>query len=264
MISWRNPDARHRDWGVDVYGQAILDALDAALAVTGADAATLLGCCSGGTLQSMALAALQQRGQLDDKVAGFALAVCVLDQAQAGVAGALLDEHHRQGRVRRVRRPRLPGRAHPGRALRLAAPERPDLELLGEQLPAGQGPGGVRHPVLERRHHPHERGTAPRVPRPRPAQRAGPARGGEHARRTGGPVVDHHRRVRRRRCRRPHLPVAGVLPQRAALRRRHPLRAVHQRAHRRDRQPAHQRQGDPPGLHRPRRRRHDLATAPPP
>ena len=40
----------------------------------------------------MALAALQQRGQLADKVAGFALAVCVLDQAQAGVAGALLDE----------------------------------------------------------------------------------------------------------------------------------------------------------------------------
>ena len=92
MISWRNPDAGHRDWGLDVYGQAILDALDAALAVTAADAATLLGCCSGGTLQSMALAALQQRGQLDAKVAGFALAVCVLDQAQAGVAGALLDE----------------------------------------------------------------------------------------------------------------------------------------------------------------------------
>ena len=92
MISWRNPDAGHRDWGLDVYGQAILDALDAALAVTGADAATLLGCCSGGTLQSMALAALQQRGQMDAKVAGFALAVCVLDQAQAGVAGALLDD----------------------------------------------------------------------------------------------------------------------------------------------------------------------------
>ena len=43
MISWRNPDARHRDWGIDVYGQAILDALDAALAVTGADAATAAG-----------------------------------------------------------------------------------------------------------------------------------------------------------------------------------------------------------------------------
>ena len=122
MISWRNPDARHRDWGIDVYGQAILDALDAALAVTGADAATLLGFCSGGTLQSMALAALQQRGQLDDKVAGFALAVCVLDQAQAGMSRRAARRHHRQAAADGVRGPRLPGRAHPGRGLRLAAP----------------------------------------------------------------------------------------------------------------------------------------------
>ena len=92
MISWRNPDVRHRAWGIDVYGQAILDALDATLSVAGADAGTVLGFCSGGTLQSMALAALQQRGELTDKVAGFALAVCVLDQAEAGMAAAALDE----------------------------------------------------------------------------------------------------------------------------------------------------------------------------
>jgi poly(3-hydroxyalkanoate) synthetase len=92
MISWRNPDADQRDMGIDAYGQAVLDALDGALNITGADAATLLGSCSGGTVQSMALAALQQRGQLNDKVAGFALAVCVLDQADAGVASAFLDD----------------------------------------------------------------------------------------------------------------------------------------------------------------------------
>jgi polyhydroxyalkanoate synthase len=40
----------------------------------------------------MALATLQQRGELAEKVAGFALAVCVLDQARAGVAGAFLDD----------------------------------------------------------------------------------------------------------------------------------------------------------------------------
>jgi polyhydroxyalkanoate synthase len=91
MISWRNPDARHRDWGLDTYGGAITEALDAALQVTGADAASLLGFCSGGTLQSMVLAALARRGELAGKVAGFGLAVCVLDQEQAGVAGALLD-----------------------------------------------------------------------------------------------------------------------------------------------------------------------------
>ena len=35
-------------------------------------------------------------------------------------------------------------------------PGRPGLELLGEQLPAGQEAAGVRHPVLERRHHPDD------------------------------------------------------------------------------------------------------------
>ena len=92
MISWRNPDVRHRDWNFDTYGQAILDAIDAALAITGADSAVVQGFCSGGTLQSMLLGALHQRGQLAERVAAFGLTVCVLDQAQAGVAGALLDE----------------------------------------------------------------------------------------------------------------------------------------------------------------------------
>ena len=27
-ISWRNPDARHADWGLDTYGQAIIEAMD--------------------------------------------------------------------------------------------------------------------------------------------------------------------------------------------------------------------------------------------
>ena len=29
VVSWRNPDARHRDWGLDTYGGAIVAALDA-------------------------------------------------------------------------------------------------------------------------------------------------------------------------------------------------------------------------------------------
>ena len=55
MISWRNPDARHRDWGLDTYGQAILDAHRRRPAITGAEPAALQGFCSGGTLQSMLL-----------------------------------------------------------------------------------------------------------------------------------------------------------------------------------------------------------------
>ena len=44
--------------------------------------------------------------------------------------------------------------------LRLAAAERPDLVLLGQQLPDGQRAAGLRHPLLERRHHEPAGGAA--------------------------------------------------------------------------------------------------------
>ncbi|MDT7590517.1 MAG: poly[(R)-3-hydroxyalkanoate] polymerase subunit PhaC [Pseudonocardiales bacterium] len=91
VVSWRNPDASHRSWNLDTYGQAILDALDAARRITEADAVIPLGFCSGGILLSMALAALTHRGE-SDRFAGFALGVCVLDQSRAGTASALIDE----------------------------------------------------------------------------------------------------------------------------------------------------------------------------
>jgi polyhydroxyalkanoate synthase subunit PhaC len=91
VISWRNPDARHRDWGADAYGQAILEALEATQRICGADRSLLLGLCSGGILAAMALAHLAATGR-QARVAGFGLAVAVLDQARAGIAGAALDE----------------------------------------------------------------------------------------------------------------------------------------------------------------------------
>jgi polyhydroxyalkanoate synthase subunit PhaC len=91
MISWRNPDARHKDWHTDTYGEAITTALDAALEVTGAESGTLLGLCSGGILASMVAAHLAQSGQAD-KLAGLGLAVTVLDQSRAGLPSALIDQ----------------------------------------------------------------------------------------------------------------------------------------------------------------------------
>src|SRR3954466_6759377 len=35
MVSWRNPDERHADWGLDTYGQAVIDAMDAVEQITG-------------------------------------------------------------------------------------------------------------------------------------------------------------------------------------------------------------------------------------
>src|SRR5262249_41922757 len=62
MISWRNPDTRHRQWRLDTYGEAVLTALAAAREITGADAAHLLGLCSGGILAAMVVAHLAHAG----------------------------------------------------------------------------------------------------------------------------------------------------------------------------------------------------------
>jgi polyhydroxyalkanoate synthase len=90
-ISWRNPDARHADWGVDTYGQSIIEAMDACQKISRQDKVALLGICSGGMLASMVLAHLAATGDLD-RVAAFSLAVTVLDQNQAGLPSALLSK----------------------------------------------------------------------------------------------------------------------------------------------------------------------------
>ena len=90
MISWRNPDVRHRDWNLDTYGEAILAALAASRDITGADSALLLGLCSGGILATMVAAHLADTGR-QPEIAGLALAVTVLDQSRAGLPAALLD-----------------------------------------------------------------------------------------------------------------------------------------------------------------------------
>ena len=88
VMSWRNPDARHAKWNFDTYVQAILEALDAVERVTGTDRSVLAGICSGGILASITAAYLTATGQ-PDRLAAFALAVTVIDNAHGGVASAL-------------------------------------------------------------------------------------------------------------------------------------------------------------------------------
>src|SRR5215207_3460081 len=89
-ISWRNPDERHADWGLDTYAQAVLDALDAVEEISGADAVQALGLCAGGIVLSTVAAHLAATGR-QDRLAGLTLGVCVLDNARAGTTGALTD-----------------------------------------------------------------------------------------------------------------------------------------------------------------------------
>jgi polyhydroxyalkanoate synthase subunit PhaC len=91
MVSWRNPGAEQRDWGLDAYGQGIIDALDAVQRVTGVDRAVLYGACSGGVVSSMTAAYLAATADAD-RLAGLTLVVTVLDQSRAGLAGTVIDQ----------------------------------------------------------------------------------------------------------------------------------------------------------------------------
>jgi polyhydroxyalkanoate synthase subunit PhaC len=91
MISWRNPDARHAQWGFSTYGQAVLDAMDAAARITGSEQVALAGACSGGIISALVAAHLAYTGQ-QDRLAALTLLVTVLDEAKAGLAGAVISE----------------------------------------------------------------------------------------------------------------------------------------------------------------------------
>ena len=90
-ISWRNPDARHRDWGLDTYGAAVADALGAVRSICQAPQASICALCSGGIASAMIAAQLSATGRMAE-LATLCLGVTVLDQAQAGTAAAMIDE----------------------------------------------------------------------------------------------------------------------------------------------------------------------------
>nr|MDQ2812819.1 alpha/beta fold hydrolase [Actinomycetota bacterium] len=90
-VSWRNPDARHRDWDLNTYGGAVTQALATVRAISGAAKASICALCSGGIVSTMVAAHLSVSGQLG-QLASLCLGVTVLDQEQAGTTGAIIDE----------------------------------------------------------------------------------------------------------------------------------------------------------------------------
>ena len=48
VISWRNPTADHRHWGMDDYVRTVEEAIDATLEITGQESVNGVGACAGG------------------------------------------------------------------------------------------------------------------------------------------------------------------------------------------------------------------------
>ncbi|MDO8697802.1 MAG: class II poly(R)-hydroxyalkanoic acid synthase [Pseudomonadales bacterium RIFCSPLOWO2_12_59_9] len=78
IISWRNPNARHRDWNLSTYVRAIETALDVTRAISGSQDAHLMGACAGGLSIAALQGHLQAKGELD-KVGSASYLVSLLD-----------------------------------------------------------------------------------------------------------------------------------------------------------------------------------------
>ena len=81
-ISWRNPTAEHRDWTLTTYVEALDEAVEAALAITGSTSCNIMGSCSGGITLSAYAGRLAAKGE-SEKITALVLAVCVLDTMAA-------------------------------------------------------------------------------------------------------------------------------------------------------------------------------------
>ncbi len=67
VISWVNPDERHRDMGVEQYVlDGIVEAIGAAREASGSDKVDLFSFCLGGTLVAITLAYLAAKGRADE------------------------------------------------------------------------------------------------------------------------------------------------------------------------------------------------------
>ena len=76
-ISWRNPTPEQRDWGLDEYLSATLEAIDATLDIARSDDLNLMSMCAGGLTAACLLGHLAATG--DGRVSSAALAVTAID-----------------------------------------------------------------------------------------------------------------------------------------------------------------------------------------
>ena len=80
-VSWRNPTAANREWGLDTYVAALDQAVDVAREITGCGDITMMGSCSGGITSTSYFATLGIAA--NQKIKNMVLAVCLLDPNSA-------------------------------------------------------------------------------------------------------------------------------------------------------------------------------------
>ena len=91
MISWKNPDESYAEFGMEDYViEGLLPAIDAATSISGSPDLNVTGYCIGGTLLSIALAALRRKG--DERMRAVTFLTTLQDFAEPGDLGVFVDE----------------------------------------------------------------------------------------------------------------------------------------------------------------------------
>jgi polyhydroxyalkanoate synthase len=140
VVSWRNATPAQRDWNLGTYVQALLDASDVVLEITGQPKVNLLGVCAGGITTAVFAGHLAAKG--DDRIGCVTFMVTVLDTSVPSAVALLASEKTIASSLRRSQARGVLSGVQLGRAFALLRPN--DLiwnywvndYLLGKDPPA--------------------------------------------------------------------------------------------------------------------------------
>ncbi|WP_419737079.1 class II poly(R)-hydroxyalkanoic acid synthase [Pseudomonas sp. COR18] len=100
IISWRNPDVRHREWGLSSYVEAVEQAMNVCRSVTASREVNLVGACAGGLTIAALQGYLLSKRQLR-RVASATYLVSLLDSRLDSPATLFVDEQTLEAAKRR-------------------------------------------------------------------------------------------------------------------------------------------------------------------
>jgi polyhydroxyalkanoate synthase len=101
-ISWRNPTASMRNWGLDAYVEACLEAVEVATEVTGSESCNLFGACAGGITMTLLLGRLAATSS--ERVSSATLAVTIMNPKAPSMIGMFASDATIDAAMRRSRR----------------------------------------------------------------------------------------------------------------------------------------------------------------